>query len=347
MNTNKKVFKMKSSSLYSLFFATLMGFSSMAVSRPYSGTSCHDFCKLGKFTIGGEYLYWKAEQDALALGAHVHIEQEGAIVDSQIINPDFNYESGFRVYGDYMIPGSDWQIGIFYTHTPSSGSVSQSADIENNNFIALNTQNYPLLTAFAQAANSDELAFSSLTSTWTNHIDYLDVEVARTFCIDTCLTFTPHIGVRNFWMQQKIKATLTGEQRTPTVQEVLAEVNFKQRFYGVGVEGGLWGDWTLGCGFSMVGHMGGSILCSKFTMDQKAEEISSADLSSLSASGVFHTGTPMVDYAFGLAYNDCVFGMDVNVHANFEQHMLIDANRQANGGNLILSGLTIGGSITY
>jgi hypothetical protein len=158
------------------------------------------------------------------------------------------------------------------------------------------------------------------------------------------LKVRPHVGLRATWFDQKFRSVgITGTGETTTFE---AE-RIKQTFEGYGVQAGLWSEYSLGSGISLVGHFGGSIVYSKFRvrtagLDGIIVDGEQAPLAASVGSDTFYTATPSLDYFVGVQYADNFCDMLVRARIGFEQHVLFDTNRFLSSGNLSGQGLTLG-----
>ena len=109
-------------------------------------------------------------------------------------------------------------------------------------------------------------------------------------------------------------------------------VELAQRFHGYGVEGGLWSEWDIGAGFSLLWHVGRSILYSRFKILRETKGFLTEETDLVFRIKGKHkvlTGIPTLDYFVGLQYVTLLFGAAFAIHAGWEQHIfLIWINRQ-------------------
>ena len=133
---------------------------------------------------------------------------------------------------------------------------------------------------------------------------------------------------------------------------LLAKGRFKEQFQGYGAEGGLWGDWQIGYGFSVIGHIGGSVLYTKTKIHERITQLpidsqSVSEENSVHERSRIYSGTPTIDYFIGLQYVDCICDMHVSAKAGWEQQILFNANQFATTGNLATQGLTLGLDVAF
>lgn len=332
----------RNSIIFNLVCAILCGFATPAAAD-FCGQNYSDCCEWsvgdGKMTLGADWLYWKVQQDGIRTGT-ISVETPSdapvAAIATRAVRPNFKYDSGFRVNLGYELPCDCWDINVAYTYIPSHAKTSSFAAESD-------------LESFTPAIVLGDFAVDSFTtfrSKWDFNANNVDLDIGRTVSFGECLKVRPHVGVRATWYDQKYRYFGT----SPIVDsEAIAgtALSLKEKFQGYGVEAGLWGDWKLGCGISLVGHFGGSILYSRYEVKSAAEQglIVEDDLVAPVLSFTkdkIYTATPTVDYFIGLQYADCFCDMMVKAHVGWEQHVLFDTNRFLSAGNLSTQGLTLG-----
>lgn len=259
--------------------------------------------------------------------------------DAHYLRTNFRYQGGYRGFVAYETEDRAWEISATYTHIRTDTQTSTRADIDeaidflDDNFIFLPTT----------------VPFTTSHEKWQAQINMGDIDFARNICVCDSVILTPHIGGRYLWMDQKlhINGSIGGKFNNNKVVS-----RFRERFYGYGVEGGLWLNWDIGCGLAIIGHVGGSILYSNFHVKSLIEEITTTRgfvaIDLLKTNNMIHSGTPTMDYFAGLEYHTCICGMNMGARAGYEQQIIFDANRiAATGGNLSLQGLTAGFFVEY
>ncbi|MEI8125052.1 MAG: Lpg1974 family pore-forming outer membrane protein [Parachlamydiaceae bacterium] len=321
---------------------------------PTSASYCDwSFCD-GKITLGADWLYWQVQEDGLNLGtAETATPNFGLAtdLDKHNTNPKFQYENGYRVNIGYELPCDSWDLDIAYTYMPASARTPNfSSDDTTTGQFFVNSDSFPILDDFDNSGIAQ-----GFSGKWDANLNCVDVDMGRTVCFGECLKIRPHIGFRAAWMDQKLYANLFVNVDTTETVDNLAKM--KETFTGYGVEGGLWGDWQLGCGFSVIGHVGGSILYSEFNIHQSSLIVTTTGIGSDDVivaettsrlSETIHTGTPTMDYFVGLQYDDCFCDMLFSMVAGWEQHIIFDANRlSTHRGNLVTQGLTLGMQVGF
>lgn len=307
----------------------------------YNDCCCENASCDGKFTIGADWLYWKVQEDSL-INASLIDTTDPLLATSDSILPKFKYDSGFRVNVGYELPNNGWDLGVSYLYLPSNAHVSvATADI--NQFINISYDD--LITPTFNR-------LTSLSAKWDLNISQVDAEIGRTVCLGNCFTIRPHIGFRALLMHQKLRLDYTPDDST-IFSDVVAFNKYTEKLNGYGVEGGLWANWNIAYGFSLVGHVGGSLLYSKYTLHEDlvvTAAVAEFDLPNGSATDTIWTGTPTVEYFVGLHYAQTWNNFLISGHVGWEQRVIFDANRfrfLREDENLSAQGLTLGLAVGF
>ncbi len=340
---------MKKIALNSLLLGALLaGFAS-----PVSAADCNPCCPPsccewslcdGKFKIGADWLYWRTQQNDLGIAGitTTTTPPEGAVapqLDSfQIVRPHAKWQNGYRVYASYELPCDQWELGVAYTCLPAKSSHA---------FVAVDEPNETLIP-FTSIGG---IHATSMQAKWNNDFAYVDVDISRTLKFGECFRLRPHIGFRAAWQNQNyhVESVLVTSTEA-TTQLSFAHLSNKFRAYGV--EGGLWGEYNVSCGLSIIGHVGGSILYSKFEIDERLSSVAQAvvgeerTITHVSVeTDTVHDAIPSLDYFVGLQYADNICDFDYSIHAGWEAHVFFDMNRFDTTwarGNFSTQGLTLG-----
>lgn len=342
--------------LFNLLGVFLCGLTTQAAAD-YCSQNYNDYCEWsaldGKMTIGADWLFWNVQQDGISPGKIIveNVQDKTTKKDTQVpytktrgIHNDPKWSNGFRVYLGYELPCDCWDAYLTYTFMPSHD--------KNKDFKAKGT------TGFGSTYHDREFEF--FASKWDLSWHTLDLDLGRAVCLNDCLKLRPHVGLRATWFDQKFHSfgAIEAIGLAPRIA-IFDALKLKQEFQGYGVEAGLWADYKLSCGLSLIGHFGGSILYSKFDVHNKDVmgmiNLGDAPLNSKTnnhknfvitdatiGKDTFYTATPILDYFIGLQYADHVCDMHFKIYAGWEQHVLFDTNRFLSSGNLSGQGLTLG-----
>ncbi len=258
---------------------------------------CETSCCDGKFKLGAEWLYWKGEQDNMALaqtetGNSDPTSPDFLDTDVMRINPNYKYSNGFRITAGYELPCNCWEVDLIYTNLPihaKSSLVAASNPLNNDDFGApivgpftvIQPNPYYFVLNQMNSALGDAVSsfvdYQTFQEKWQLNFNQFDVDIGRTICFNECISIRPHVGFRAAWYTDKQNAVFTGTSTDPFDSEFSsifeADAKFRNQFTGYGVEAGLWAFWQIGCGLSFVGHFGGSILYAKYTINEDVESV--------------------------------------------------------------------------
>lgn len=316
--------------------------------RIYMGECCDwSFCD-GTLYLGGDWLYMKVQQEGLRAGSLVD-DFPGPLKKAfpHSVEPHFKYNSGFRVNVGYEFPCDHWDLNLIYTYIPIRSDsnlavVSNDQTPEHLQFIVPNTSNFPSFAAFG--GPSGLTAMTSLFTKWKGNLSYLDLDLARTLKLCNCFSIMPHIGFRSVWMNQDF--LMEGSLQNPTSQGDFVRLKFSEKLNAYGIEGGLWTGWEMGCGFSLIGHVGGSVLYSRYKVRSITEgifETGPGVVFIIDGHDVVNTATPTVDYAVGLEYSVSLWEVLFAARVKWEQQVFFNLNQMSViPGNFSAQGLTLG-----
>jgi len=291
----------------------------------------------GTFEVGADWLYWKAEQARMEYASNVTGTDGGSTINSVVLRPSFKETSGYRVFASYETPDTLWKLGATYNHLPSNASNFTNDVGLTGTFIFIFSNNFPFYAAISGTP------FETLNAQWNLDLDYADLDLSRTFSVCERIQIRPNIGLRGYWLNQSF--SLSGTTTTSSLTSKL-----KESIEAYGLEGGLTGIGELGCGFSLVGHIGGSLLYARFHNSGHLTAVTpgSPD-SNISYKDTMHKATPTIDSSIGIQYTQIIWNKPINLHACWEHHVFFDTNAfgVGNGANLTMQGLTLGGSIAF
>lgn len=288
----------------------------------------------GEFYAGGDWLYWKAEQQNMQYGSAAVITTETPLqISSKILKPDFKMHNGYRVFAGYTTEDQFWDISLSYSHlSTSANSVYTGDPSDSARFFVFLADNFPLLNG---AVN---VPFTNAGQHWRGDINYIDLDLAKSFMLCDDLEINPHVGIRGQWMNQK--------NRIFGANPVTFAIRSKTELNGIGLEGGLGASWNLPYGLSLIGHLGGALTYCKVVSKSRL-------LVSVGATNEDHNPSYVsniwIDSFIGLSYNKSYCNYLFNVHAGWEHHLIYNANQFSlnGGGDLSLQGLTLGASVEF
>lgn len=311
-----------------------------------SSGNCWAPCWYERLEIGAEWLHWKSEQGQLVIAADV----SGTVVDgvenivSDPLSPNFSYANGYRIYINYDLSPT-WMFSVAVTHMPSSAGFAVFNDPESvaTDNIAFNSISFPFLLS---VTSNPAVQFSSGESQWDLDLYYLDINIGRTFVPCSWLSISPYAGVRGYWLKEELFISGT----SPSLEGSAFFTEQTEKLYGAGIQAGVYGNWQLGYGFSLIGQFGGSLLYShvKGEGDLSGEAVG-VEVLRVSYDEISHRSLPTVDSLIALQYATCICNMFTELHIGWENHLFFSVNdfSLTADGNLSMQGLTLGGSIRF
>ena len=302
------------------------------------------FSNYGEFEVGAEWLYWQDFQDNMAYATEVQqITGEHLTINSKALSPPFKLSNGCRVFACYTPNEKPWTINAQLTHFSTQNSKNTGINLENFNadFIVLNANSFPIFTLFDQF----QIHFANLDSQWSSNLNYADIDFIYPFYPRLGCVLSPHFGLRGSWMKQSLNLQGFSPQGDEDGFHITSR--FKEKYWGIGVEGGLNASFNLGCGFSIVGAINGALLYARIGMTQVLE-FDISDFTTVNVDETIKHLTPWVDGFIGINYEGCMGCFLFNLHAGWEQHVLMNANLfPLFSSNYNLQGLTLGGSLLF
>lgn len=221
--------------------------------------SCYDDC--GHYYVDASYLYWSANLDQLDyvwFNRVVSPTEEVAAIDSSTKgrNLGFGWSSGVRASVGYIAPDKCWEAKLRGTYFHNKNENSIAFPFENND----GTLQF-LFPSYFPAAFGNFVGAASASL----QIDYgvLDLLFLNHTFSCSCIQFSPFVGLRFGWIQQKNHVRyddLTFQTLSGTLTANTGTIDFKDQYRGVGIIGGSGLDVPLGCGFSILGEVSGSLL---------------------------------------------------------------------------------------
>lgn len=262
---------------YTLCLAILMPFAA-------SGNECEDYCEVepcmipvGNFQIYGDYLYWKVSQDQMQYAAVLPGGIQQIIQDFQtqessvrvseklkIIDPKFDFQSGFRIGLGYIFPCSNWDVQLAWTsiHEKTHSQVSN----RDQGIIPLAM---PVSSIFG-FINRDPALFgfgSKAKSNWHFEFDVIDLEIGRNCACSDQLVLRPYVGLKMASIRQKQHIDYFGFSVDGT--SIGLANKKKNDFQGIGPSFGVDFGWGFCSNWSLSGSLSGALLCGKLDVKER------------------------------------------------------------------------------
>lgn len=344
MEVPMKLFKKR---FFNFVVSAALTFSSTLSAYSCAFSNCN-----GTMTVEADYLFWKIEGGSLVAGSFLDAYTTPDIqnIYGQSIAPHYNFESGGRVKIGYELPNSFWEFSASLSYIPFKASTGHyqvgPGSPEHSQLIVGNGSSFPGLSAFSTSAAP---AFANLFAEWKGEFFSFDLDIAREFTFCECFHFRPHLGFRAIWLWQSYN--IEGDLASILPNDVVAgAVQFSETFQGYGIESGCWVDWEIGCGWSLIGHAGGSALYSDFFVQQNINSYLAGGILSQQIYNAIsqYSSIASVDYFLGIQYSNSTCGCCWDLYLGWEQHIFFDVNMiSVNGGNFSGQGATLGLNMTF
>lgn len=217
---------------------------------------CHCYCEeLDKrgFFADAAILYWKAAEDGLGFAVESPSMTKMA-PHAKIENPDFEWDFGFKLGLGYRIPHDRWnlllQFTSFQTHTDNEKKASDSQ----------------ILFSLWQASSLGGPFFAERSHVhWRLHLGLVDFMLSKLYQATNSLFLIPEVGIRGGSIRQKYYLEYQGGSFPASRPEI---IHMKNKFFGIGPNAGLLGQWSLGQGFSLFAKSLVSLLFGEFYIHQ-------------------------------------------------------------------------------
>lgn len=291
--------------------------------------------------ITGDFLYWKANENGLDYAVKRKVISETTPIDGNgdLINPNFNWDPGFRVGIGWNTNHDDWDLSLFWTRLHTSAQGHRHAG------------NQHLYGVYA-TGSSALVAFDKASAYLKIHLNVLDLELGREFYVGKSLSIRPHVGLENVWISQHYTTKYDGHpafQNSAAAPSDYNHIFFRNHFWGVGARAGLDTQWELGWGFSFVGDLAASLLYGDFNLKRTCrvlETVGIADSSKAHIDKHLTQGRTALEFFLGIEWDVMLIADRFHFATNlgWEQHIYFGQNQIFNFESA--SGTTDRGKIT-
>ena len=210
------------------------------------------------FFACGSFIYWQPVQENMEL---CFITDNTSFMDGRFVNVDFDYKPGFQVGLGMNFDYDNWESTLEYTWFHGTHSQSASVDPTQQTILAL--------TGNPQVTAQD---WDQARESWRLNMDFLDLDLGRTYYVGMKLMFRSAFGARGQWIRQRLTASYT--KTDPANPLGTAEVCQRTNSWAVGPRATLKTSWMIGEGFRLFGNGGADIVYTRYT---KLRESSQSD----------------------------------------------------------------------
>lgn len=260
------------------------------------------FCQLeahsGVF-VDGAALYWQAQEGGLSYAI-----KDGKRVEA----PHFEWDFGFKVGLGYQVPHDTWKVALRYTSLQTHADSVHDGEV----FIPLWLAPKPGPAPFSEFVKMH----------WRLHLGILDALLSKEIFTSEYMTWTPEIGIRTAWIRQKFNIENRGGNISPDL------IRTKNKFWGIGPEAGLSGQWFMSKEFCLFAHGAGSILYGEFYLHQDEDTLDTKE-KLLGIHYIFRTSAPIVELMGGLRWQHDFAGAlkQLTLELAWDQYIFFSQNQ--------------------
>jgi len=272
----------------------------------------------------GDLIVWNAHENGLPV-AVVNKGSSLNLSHSRAVTVHSDWDAGFRVGVGYNLPHDGWDLSLSWLRFNTDGDKKIHA--HSNTFV------YP-----SRIAPSDPVggffSCAKASSRWRVHLNQLDLDLGREFFVSKWLTMRPHFGVRTDWIRQKWNTEYRNFPLSFFSPPNRVESEYKDQWWGIGLEGGLDTQWGLGAGWSLFGNLSTAIIYGFHTLkyedeDSPATAATASNGDFVKLHNTYRVSHPVLDLVMGLRY-DYMFYNDrfhVGLALGWENHIYFNQNQ--------------------
>lgn len=232
-----------------------------AYNAPDRIETCHSWDVFAQ----SSFIYWYPSQSNMELGIVSDQINPDYFLNGNIVRLDFDYQPGFKIGLGMNLDTDHWEGLLQYTWFHSNVHSSTSLEPNETKILYPSWQIPDLLVAYYDG-----------NERWKLDMDFLDIELARSYFVGKNLSFRPFFGARAAWIFQKVTVeyfNVTNPIYLPRNRTIVTQ---KSSSWGIGPRTGLEMDWLLGKGLRMYGNGSLDLLFTKYptlSFFQKSESL--------------------------------------------------------------------------
>lgn len=274
--------------------------------------------------VFADLLYWNAHENGLSY-AIVNEGSASNLAHAQIKNLHGKWNWAFRAGIGYNLPHDGWDLNL--TWLRFTDNCHKGTHAGSNHFIfPVNVDPINPLASNATATKAH--------GNWHLNLNQLDLDLGREFFVSKWLTLRPHFGLRTNWIRQKGENDYKNFTPSSSSRNRV-EHEMKDKWWGLGLEGGLDTQWGLGNGFSIFADLASAILYGFHDFDIDEENHPATGIANSNGDVVdidnssYRISHPILDLAAGLRY-DFMFSDDrfhIGFQLGWEHHVYFSQNQ--------------------
>jgi len=254
---------------------------------------CHCYCEeLDKsgFFADAAILYWKANEDGLGFAVESPSTFKLA-PQAKVENPDFEWDFGFKLGLGYRFSHDHWNLLLQFT------------SFQTHNDREIEAGDHQILFPLWQKSTLDGPFFANEAKVhWRLHLGLVDLMLSKFYQVTNTLILIPEIGIRGGSARQKYYLEYRGGSFPASSDEI---IHMKNKFFGIGPNIGLLGQWSWGRGFSLFAKSLLSLLLGEFYVHQD-EYLDKEKL--LGVHDIFSSTAAIFEICAGVGWQHCFQG---------------------------------------
>ncbi len=317
-------------------------------------------------TVYADFLYWQVHPEGLEFArlGGIGADLETPVVNNgSIISPKAELQPGFRVGTLIDLDCCNWDFYAQFSWLKTCLAEEIKCNDAQKNL-------QPLIAANPFLPNP-ELPLSLARGDWNSTFNVFDFGMGRTFSINCCFDFRPHLGFKASWQSLESKVRYETpqivENDVVTTPARRMDIRNKADVNGIGLRGGFDAAWRFSPCLRLTGGIAVAAIWAD--IDILRENIYTPDLNATEVKPVKILGfqaspcalIPVTELLLGLRYDTVVCRYDAFVFAGWENQIWFDMNRflfvneggSGDGyqfgthGNVTYQGLTLRGGIGF
>lgn len=272
--------------------------------------------------IFGDLILWNTHQNGMPV-AVVNDDTSINLSDSTVKTIHSDWDFGFRVGVGYNLPHDGWDLSLSWIRLYTDGHRRIHAHDDDFIFPSRIHPNDPI-----GGANTCQ----KTRSTWHVRFNQLDLDLGREFFVSKWLTLRPHFGLRSDWIRQKWETNYRNFANTPFPNKVEAE--YKDEWWGIGLQGGLDTQWGLGAGWSLFGNVATAIVYGFHDIDYEDEDTPAGQQTDshgkfADVDQTYRISHPILDLMMGLRYDHMFYNdrFHLGLQLGWEHHVYFSQNQ--------------------
>jgi len=291
---------------------------------------CGNDC--GDFFVDVDVLYWKACEGGLTYGSETEFNElitatTFATYETKKKNPHFRWDVGVRVGLGYHFACECYDAAIYWTHFDTDAHGHHDEFVDGGHWF---TPSWGGVTPLLGGTSEGTFGVERASAHWKLRLNLIDLEIGREFCVNSCLSLRPFIGVRGAIIDQRYDLEYIAVDESETLPSPIDRFRLKSNFEGAGIRCGLDTAYNLGCGVSLYGDLAGSLLWGE--SEVKTQEEYEATPAPTSSFTEMHQkdrdcgSRAITDAAIGLRWQQCCCNKVITLEVGWEHHFFFNNN---------------------